>query len=498
MLAIWLVALAGWIFVGLTSDANRQGLVMKSIGIGMVAVGLSVMWLLALSRLPWKTRLTGFGVFVVAALMAGILFRYEGVTGDLVPIIKFRWTEKADKVVSGITDESEQVQGSYPQFLGPNRNAKVSGIPLSRDWETRPPELIWKQPVGEAWSAFAVSGNRAVTQEQDGGDELVVCYELLTGNKLWEYRYPARYDDPLGGIGPRATPTIEEDRVYALGALGDFMLLDLQTGEKRWGFNVLEKHGASLPDWGMAGSPLIEGDRVILSVGGRNSHSLVAYDKMTGGFVWSGGSDRIHWSSPVIYELAGKRQVLIFNYSALFAHDIADGSMLWQYEWDTDGMPHVAIPVPVGEDRIVLSSGYGKGAEMLKITRRDSGQLAAERVWRTLHLKAKFNNYVFKDGYLYGLDDGALTCIDVEKGRRTWKAGRYGHGQNILVDDLMILTAERGDVLLVEPVPEEARILGRFQALEGKSWNPPALVGEYLLVRNHLEAALYRLPLESE
>ena len=495
LIAIWVLVLGTWIYFVATGENNRQMVVMAVLFSGFVGVSLSVMWLLALSRMPWRIRLKGFGAFVLFVALMAALFRMEGVTGDLIPIVKFRWSGAGEKVATGLADGSELVDGSYPQFLGPKRDTRQPGVPLDRDWETNPPELIWKQPIGEAWSGFAVVGNRAVTQEQDGEDELVVCYELLTGNKLWEHRYPARYDNPLGGIGPRATPTIEDNRVYVLGALGDFMLLDLETGEKQWGFNLMNKHGANLPDWGFASSPLIEGDLVILSVGARNGFSLVAYHKLTGKLVWSEGSDRAHWSSPVAYDIAGKRQVLIFNHSAMFAHDVADGTIIWRYEWDTDGMPHVAIPIPVGDDRIVLSSGYGKGAEMLQISNNEDGTQNAERVWRTLHLKAKFNNYVFKDGYIYGLDDGMFTCIDIEKGRRTWKKGRYGHGQNILVDDLMILTAENGEVLLTEPVPEEPRILGTFQALEGKSWNPPALVGEYLLLRNHLEAALYRLPL---
>ena len=495
LIVVWVLVIISWVFFVLTGENNRQFTFMKVMAGAIVGVMLSVMWLLALSRLRWKTRLIGFGIGVLIVALVPLLFRFGGVTGDMIPIVKFRWSGSDKIVESGLADSSELVQGSYPQFLGPNRDTRQPGIPLDRDWESRPPELIWRQPIGEAWSAFSVVGNRAVTQEQDGPDELVVCYELLTGKKLWEHRYPARYENPLGGIGPRATPTIEEDRVYALGSMGDFMLLDLKTGEKRWGMNLPEKHGANVPEWGFAGSPLIEGDLVILSVGARNGFSLIAYDKMSGDLVWKDGSDRAHWSSPVVYDIAGKRQVLIFNYSAMFAHDVSDGSILWQYEWDTDGMPHVAIPVPVGGDRIVLSSGYGKGAQMLQISNNDDGTQNADQVWRTLHLKAKFNNYVFKDGYIYGLDDGMFTCIDVEKGRRAWKKGRYGHGQNILVDDLMILTAENGEVLLTEPVPEEPRILGQFQALDGKSWNPPALVGEYLLLRNHLEAALYRLPL---
>lgn len=495
---IWMLGLAGFLILYLTADSHRQGLVMGSIGILTGCGILSVLWLLALSRLPWRVRLSVFGGIALAGVLLVSQLRFEGVTGDLRPIVKWRWSKPDVTVATGANIAQKPVTGNFPQFLGPNRNTTVSGVRLEPDWETHPPELVWRRPIGQAWSGFAVSGNRAVTQEQDGADELVVCHDFLTGKRIWEHRYPARYDNPLGGIGPRATPTIEEDRVYALGAKGDFFCLRLETGEKLWGHNVLDRHGASLPEWGMAGSPLIYQDLVILSVGGSEGRSLVAYRKRDGKFAWGGGSDAAHWSSPVMYEIAGKKQVLIFNYSGMAAHDVSDGSILWEYPWDTDGRPHVAIPVPVSGDRIVLSSGYGKGAEMLQVSNLANGGQKADRLWRSLHLKAKFNNYVLKDGYLYGLDDGRLTCIDVETGRRTWKSGRYGHGQNLLVGDLLLLTAEYGEVLLIEPVPEKPMVLGRFQAIEGKSWNPPALVGPYLLVRNHLEAALYRLPLASQ
>jgi len=495
LMVIWILVFCVIVVVVYTNQDNRQAHVMTFIAAFGVGGGLSMMWLLALSRLPWRLRLKGLGIAIVLLLASVATFRIEGVTGDLIPIVKFRFSSAADKMAAGVAYSSEEITGSYPQFLGPNRDAKVTGIKLDPDWETNPPQLIWKQPIGEAWSAFSVVGNRALTQEQDGEDELVVCYELLTGDKIWEHRYSAFFNNPIGGVGPRATPTIEEDRVYALGAVGNLMCLNLESGDLLWSFNVLDKHGASLPEWGMAGSPLIYEDLVILSVGGRNGHSLVAHEKWSGDYVWSGGSDKVHWSSPVVFEVAGNTQVLAFNQSAMFAHDVNDGTVLWEYPWKTDGQPHVAVPVLVPGDRILLSSGYGKGAELIQIANIEEGKQSAERIWRTLHLKAKFNNFVFKDGYVYGLDDGMLTCIDVEKGRRTWKKGRYGHGQNILVGDLMLLTSERGEVLLIEPVPEEPRVLGTFEALEGKSWNPPALVGEYLLLRNHLEAALYRLPL---
>jgi len=222
LFVIWIVALLVWVIVAFTSDLNRQLLIMKSIGTAVAAGAFSMMWLLALSRLPWRIRLKGLGAAVLLLVMFAGLFRIEGVYGDLVPIIKFRWSSGEDRVSTGVVDVSEQIESSYPQFLGPNRDTRVSGLKLDPDWESHPPELVWKQPIGEAWSAFSVLGNRAITQEQDGADELVVCYELLSGDKRWEHRYPARFDEPLGGIGPRATPTIEEDRVYVLGALGDF------------------------------------------------------------------------------------------------------------------------------------------------------------------------------------------------------------------------------------------------------------------------------------
>ena len=354
--------------------------------------------------------------------------------------------------------------------------------------------MLWCQPIGEAWSGFAISGINAVTQEQRDDSELVTCYHLLTGEKLWESSVSARYDNALGGVGPRATPAIDGERVYVVGATGELSCLDLISGKKLWGFNILEKHEAKLPDWGVAGSPLVHDDLVILSPGGRNGSSLVAYDKFTGSVVWAAGNDRAHWSSPVIHEIEGEEQVLIFNASGVAAHSVKDGSTRWEYPWTrSTGTPRVSIPVRTFGNKFVVSSGYGAGADLFQVSKYE-GVFRAEQKWRSLHLKAKFNNYVFRGGYIYGLDDGVLTCIDAETGRRTWKKGRYGHGQVILGDSWLLLMAENGEVMLLDPNPDEAKILGSFDALDGKTWNPPAIAGPYLLVRNHLEAACYQLP----
>ncbi len=499
LVAIWFLAIATiGLFFGL-HDADsqiRQALVMKLIGIALGAVSLSVLWLLAFSRLAARTRLGFLGAVALFGSIFVLLFRFGGVSGDLVPIFTWRWTKTAVAKSEGAEGSETIARGSFNQFLGPKRNATIPGIRLGKDWSETPPRLLWKMPVGEAWSGFAVAHGKAITQEQAGEEELVSCYDLGTGKLVWQKRNQARYENPLGGVGPRATPTIDGDQVYTIGATGYFACRSLETGELKCAFNLLENHGAPLPEWGVAGSPLVLERQVILSAGGKEGNSLVAYDKISGELVWRGGDDRAHWSSPVVHEVHGQPQVLIFNKSGVAAHSVEDGTVLWEFPWTrSTGTPRVSVPVALPGNRFVISSGYGAGASLFQVLNTPVG-FVAEEEWRSLHLKSKFNNFVFKDGYLYGLDDGMLTCIDAETGRRSWKKGRYGHGQLLLGDDWLLLLAENGEAVLLEPDPEGPVVLGTFPALEGKSWNPPALVGPYLLVRNHLEAACYRLPLE--
>lgn len=499
LITIWALAAGGIVAVYVNSAAHRQGFVMAAIAMVLGAVGLSLAWLVAFSRVAVRARQYIVATTLVLGVGAGGLLKIEGVSGDLVPILKWRWSGDAPRARTpaaeqvAVADDHPEIT-DYPQFLGPNRDAKISGLSLVRDWDTHPPEQLWRQPIGAAWSAFAVMGRRAITQEQRGDDELVVCYDLLTGKIIWEHHDPARYETGLGGEGPRATPTIDGDRVFTLGATGILNCLELESGKVLWSRQIREENGAILPDWGFSGSPLIHENLVVVSAGGPSNRSLVAYDNTKGDFVWGGGSDEAHWSSPVRYEIAGQKQILIFNAGGVAAHDVREGAVQWEFPWKK-GHPHVSLPVLLPGDRVFLSSGYGTGCALLQITRdADDGTFAAEEIWRSLRLKAKFNNVVFHEGYIYGLDDGTLVCLDVRDGSAKWKEGRYGHGQMILVDDLLLLTAENGEVVLLEPVPEEPRVLTRFQALTGKSWNPPAQAGPYLVVRNHLEAACYRLP----
>jgi outer membrane protein assembly factor BamB len=466
----------------------------------IVSLFLALLWVLFFSRLRWLVRLgISAGVVSMIALMAG-LFRIHGVTGDLLPILEWRW-KLPDTMAKPVGQPAPpasragllfQTTNDFPQFLGPQRNAHVTGPGLARDWKARPPQKLWSQPVGAAWSGFAVLGHYAVTQEQRGEEEMVIAYDLLTGKVLWSHADPAHYNTIIAGEGPRATPTIVSNRVYTLGATGILNCLDLAAGARIWSKDIIRDNQARVNGWGMSGSPLIIDQKVIVNAGGPNGRSLVAYDAATGDFVWGGGDAGADYSSPLLLTLAGVRQILIFA-GRVSAHDVDSGKVLWDYPWP-GGHPHIAIPVILPGDRVLISSGYGTGSELVQIKLAADGKWSANRIWKSIRLKAKFTNVVYRDGFIYGLDDGILACLDAADGSLKWKEGRYGHGQVILSGSLLLVTDEGGDIILVEPVPVEHRELTRFTALHGKTWNPPALAGEYLVVRNEKEAACYRLP----
>lgn len=485
--------------------AHRQSRVLHTVLVLMLSFLLMLLWLLFFSRLRWRVRLLAFGSVVLIILLSTMLFRVKGFSGDLVPLLEWRWGERAGESLTGRVPTTPGVfSKDYPQFLGPDRNGMVQGIKLARDWSERPPQLLWRQPIGAGWSAFAVVGSLAITQEQRGEYEMVVCYDLMSGREQWTHSDHDRYEATPAGVGPRATPTIVEDRVYTLGATGILNCLDLGTGERIWSEDILYDNDAELASWGISGSPLVLADLVVVSAGGQEGKSLVAYHKDTGERVWSGGSSPAGYSSPLITTLAGAPQILIFNYGSVVAHDPSDGQVLWQHPWPNT-TECIAQPVPLPGDRLFVSSGYGIGCKLFQIARDADNQLTAALVWETPRLKAKFTNVVHRDGYIYGLDDGVLVCLDLADGQRKWKRGRYGHGQIILVNDpdgvknqsgLLLVSAESGDVLLVEVNPNESKELARFPALASKTWNNPALAGQYLLVRNDREAACYELPLE--
>lgn len=490
------------------SPANAMLAKLSSVGLTLI---LLFLWFVLLAPVA---RVVRARVAIVAAVLAAVGFatlRIEGVSGDIVPRLRFRWSPHADQTLGKIpagddaadaVNLAETTPEDYAQFMGPNRLGTLSGASLGRDWSAAPPKPLWRQPIGAAWSAFSVVGPFAVTQEQRGEEELITCYEVATGKTRWAHSTPVRFEETLAGIGPRATPTVVDGKVYAMGAKGHVTCLDGATGKPLWQRDVVTENKAVPPIWGKSCSPLVLDNLVIISAGGPAGKSLVALDRASGEVVWSGGDDASSYSSPMLVTLCGVPQVVIANAKTIAGHDPADGRVLWQESWPAGALerdtatPTVSQPISVGDDRLLLTKGYGEGAALWKI-KREGDAWSVEQLWRNNNLKTKFTSAVIRDGFAYALDEGVLECVEIDSGRKTWKRGKYGHGQVLLVDDLLLVQAEDGDVALVEASPQAYRELTRFHAIDGTCWNPPALSGRKLLVRSNEEAACYELPAAS-
>jgi outer membrane protein assembly factor BamB len=501
---VGLVLLAGSAIAGLeaTQVTFREHMMVAII---MLTSLLLALWGILFTGLPRPWRLGGLGALLAAVVGAGLIIRnytrVEGsYTGAGLPRLVWKWTPDTDSQLPAIApvqskalNMGESAGFSFPQFLGPGRTNFVDGAHLPQGWTATRPEEVWRHPIGSGWSGFAVAGIRAVTQEQRGEQELAVCYNLLDGQVLWAHTNTVRFAEELGGPGPRATPTLQDNRVYAVGAAGTLDCLDLSTGERIWTVETLKNPGAENLTWGKSNSPLVMDDLVVVTGGGAGP-LLMAFDRDTGTPIWEGGNGSASYASPVLASLNGQNQLLTVNAKSVSGHDPANGRVLWQYDWP-GSTPKVSQPVAVAPDKVFISSGYGIGAVLLQLTAaEENGPFSIREVWRNRNMKTKFTNVAVREGFVYGLDEGILACIELETGNRRWKEGRYGHGQLLLVENVLLIQLESGSVALVEASPDQHREIARWPALKSKTWNNPALAGLYLLLRNDREAICLKFP----
>jgi outer membrane protein assembly factor BamB len=377
----------------------------------------------------------------------------------------------------------------WTNFRGPRRDGKYDEASVSTAWPANGLPVVWKQPVGVGHASFAVADGKAYTIEQRRAQEVVAAYDLGNGRELWTQKWNAEFSDSTGD-GPRATPTWDQGRIYALGATGELRCLDASNGSVIWGKNILSDNGADNLSWGMAASPLVVDDKVIVLPGGTSGKSVVAYNKNTGAPVWKVLNDTQAYVSPMLMELAGRRQIVVVSSSRVVGLVPEDGKVLWSYAWDTNNGINVSQPIVVDQNRFFISSGYGKGAALVEV-KGSGNSYTATTIWENGAMKNKFNSSVLHDGYVYGLDEGILTCLDVKSGERQWKNGRYGYGQVLLAGGHLIITSDEGEIALVKATPAGYTEVARFGALKGQTWNYPAIAGGRLLVRNSTEMAAY-------
>ena len=391
-----------------------------------------------------------------------------------------------------VSPASVETKADWPGFRGARRDSIIRGVRIETDWSKSPPVALWRRPIGPGWSSFAVRGDLLYTQEQRGNDEIVACYKVSTGEPVWRHRDAVRFWESNGGAGPRGTPTLSGGRVYTFGATGILNALDARTGGVVWSRNAASDTDTKLPTWGFASSPLVVNKFVIVAAAG----TLAAYDLATGNPRWVGPHHGGSYSSPQLVTIDGVAQILLLSPPGAISVSPADGTLLWEHSWEGGAIVQPALTAD-GDVLINAITGTGgMGVRRIAVAHGSGGWTTEER-WTSNGLKPYFNDFVVHKGHAFGFDGNILSCIDLQDGKRKWKGGRYGNGQLVLLpdQDLLLVLSEEGELVLVKATTDQFTEVARFPALDGKTWNHPALVGDVLLVRNGQEMASFRLSL---
>jgi outer membrane protein assembly factor BamB len=385
----------------------------------------------------------------------------------------------------------------WPQWRGPNRDGLSTETGLLTAWPPQGPRVLWRKPLGRGFSSVAVAGGRLYTMFSEGGgrrpgaappDEAVVCLDAATGNEVWRFRYPNRYEERFGS-GPRSTPAVDGNRVYAVGPTGIFHCLRADTGEKVWRHDLREEFRARDMQYGVAFSPLVEGRLVYAMPGGPDGNAVAAFDKETGALAWKALDDPAGYSSPVAVTAAGVRQVLFFTNTELVSLSPGRGEVYWRYPWQTDGGFNIATPVAFG-NYVFISSAYGKGCALLEVTRRADGSLRAGRVYEHNRMRNHFASSVRLGDCLYGFDKTDLVCMDVRTGRVVWRQKgfrTFGKGTLLVADGHLFILGEDGTLTVAEATPAGYHPKASYRVFVNKCWTVPALSRGRLYVRDESE-----------
>ncbi len=496
--------------------ANLGGMVF-----GILATFVGWLWILVQPGLRWPIRASIFLFPFVACGLFVQLFECVGVTGETWPVFRMRGSvsrpiSASRSVPSGSSAGRKKLAGvSSFQFLGSDRNGIVHSPSFAVDWDRNPPKLLWKQSIGEGWASFAVHDGLAITLEQIEADEAVTALDIETGEIVWQYISPGRHANALGGVGPRATPTISERNVYSQTAVGKVLCNRVDSGELLWQVDLLKLTGLDqessekVIQWGRSGSPLVYDDVVVVPLGGQKESAepktLIAFDRNSGEIRWKGGPHQISYSSPILATLCGVRQIVSVNEGNASGHDPSDGHVLWTTSWPSNsaGDACASQPVIMEPNRVMLGKGYALGSKVFEVEWSEAGRSSdpydaaswsVSDVWsNTKILKTKFTSAIAMSGFLYGLSDGVLECVRPEDGTRVWRGKRYGQGQSLVVNDHVLVTAEDGRIALIATEQIEGAVPGTVVAelpvIEGITWNVPTVAGPFLLIRNGEYAA---------
>lgn len=368
----------------------------------------------------------------------------------------------------------------WPRWRGADQN----GISEESDWQAKFPDgkakVAWKKNVGTGFSSVVVAGGSLLTMGNDGGTETVWCFDALSGEEKWKFEFECPLDPKYFEGGPTSTPTVDGDTVYTLSRRGHLHALDVSDGDLRWSKDLATEYGMPIPSWGFAGSPFVQADRLYLNIGSQG----MALKKEDGELVWKSDQEEAGYSTAVPFASGGKDYLLLGCRRSWKAVEADTGEELWSQRWLTRYGVNAADPIVSG-DQIWVSSGYGKGAALLKWYDDDDPEI----IWQNKELRTQMNPAVLIDGHLYGIDgdagdENALKCLDFATGEVKWSVADVGSGGVTAADGRLIVLGSRGELMVAPASPEKFEPTARAQVLQGKCWTVPVLANARIYCRN--------------
>lgn len=404
----------------------------------------------------------------------------------------------------------------WPQWRGPQRDGiwRETGVVDAIPESGLP--VRWRARVLNGWSGPAVALGRVMITDHDSRSdpevERVLCFDETTGKLLWMHQYPCPYGNMEYGNGPRATPTVHEGLVYTLGTMGHLVCLDAETGALRWNKDPQRDLNVKMPRYGVSASPLVEDDVVIISAGSRPNGTAIAFDRKTGAERWRALADRPAYSAPIVLEMAGKRQVIVWTGDNVNSLDPATGTLLWRVPFKAIFDPAQATATPVVfRDRMLCLAAWNRGSMMLKL---DTDKVGASVLWKTdVNPTASTSTPVFQDEkHIYTIvGDGALCCLDPASGDEIWKtrqatSERFGMAHIVTNGDRSFLLNQQGHLIVARLTPDGYHEAGRMPLVEptpgyrpagAVCWAHPAFANKHVFARNDRELVCVSLAAES-
>lgn len=366
----------------------------------------------------------------------------------------------------------------WPQWRGPSHDGVSRETAWADQWPADGPRIIWKANVGIGFSSFAVAQGRVFTAGNSNNTDTIYCLSSSTGKVIWQHSYPADLGDKFFEGGTTATPTVDGDHVFTLSRWGDIHCFDSATGRVIWSKNAHQETGVRIPGWGFGGSPLVFKNLLVLNVG----QAGLALDKDTGKILWQSASKDAGYSTPVPMQFNGQWYGLLGTGQSYLAVNLLTGAESWRVHWVTQYGVNAADPVIDG-DRVLISTGYGKGAMLLKV-----GAGEPQMIWKSKALRTQLNPAVRIGAYLFGIDAdgeaGTLKCIEFATGAQKWAEPVIGLGSLMAADGRLIILSERGELMIAPATPDRFKITAKSHVLGGKCWTVPVLANGYVYCRN--------------